>query len=373
VKTPYRQVLALAVLVFATLGLDSWGRNQFDSVSAEESEKLLVRLQRVQDSEFACLLLRRDNGFHLEYTDTNKVDIREGALSEATSSELQTLLSNQSLATLSQQNIHEPLIRQGRPVELALNIHRLPGPAGWQNLHFRSAESEQEFKAELAPFLTWFDFLRKEPHKSLTEEEGRNNCRLGKPTLKARPGAGSAVPLPKREATQEAAPFLLRATMNRSYSRNFGNDISFDERVERTCVIVYPTGSYHLEIVGQRIRESEQRSVFEDALSEAELSGLKLLLDEPALAASTHRRRPPEGPIHEVDFTSLSIARPSGVQSLNFGTFSVSRGYRPPEKSDTAKDTAVVQPLRNWIKKDLEKRGVPADPQGVTNNCEVKR
>ena len=103
-KTPYRQVLALTVLVFATLGRDSWGQNQFDSVSAEESEKLLVRLQRVQDSEFSCLLLRRDNGFHLEYTNNNKVDLREGALSEAAASELQTLLSNQSLATLSQQN-----------------------------------------------------------------------------------------------------------------------------------------------------------------------------------------------------------------------------------------------------------------------------
>jgi hypothetical protein len=215
--------------------------------------------------------------------------------------------------------------------------------------------------------------LRKEPHKSLTEEEGRNNCRLGKPALIARPGAASAVPLPQTEPKQEAAPFLLRAMMNRSYSRNFGNDISFDERVERTCVIVYPRGGYHLEIMSQRIREPERRSVFEDTLAEAELSGLRLLLDEPQLVASAHRRRPAEGPVHEVDFTSLFIARPGGIQSLNFSTFVPSRGYRPPEKSDNDKDTAVIEPLRNWIKKDLEKRGVPPNPQAIANNCEVQR
>jgi hypothetical protein len=368
VKTSYRQACTFAVLVFVAFGRRGWGQNQPDSVTLEESEKLLMRLQRAQGGEFSCLLLRPGNGFHLEYSSNDKVDIREGTLSEAASGELQTVLANESLAALSQERIHEPLMRQGLPSQLAINIHRLPGRAGWQNLLFTSTESEQDLKAELAPLLKWSDSLRKEPHKSLTEEEGRNNCRLGKPALKARPGSATAVAPPV--ANQDAVPFLLRAILNRSYSRNFGNDISLEERVERTCVIVYPKGNYHLEVVSQRIHESAQRSVFEDALSEAELSGLKALLDEPGLAASTHHRRPPEGPIHEIDFTSLLIARPGRLQTLNFGTFAVSRGYRPPEKSDNDKDTAVIQPLRNWIKKDLEKRGVPANPQGVTNNCE---
>ena len=52
-------------------------QHQPDSVTVEESEKLLIRLQRVQDGEFSCLLLRQGNGFHLEYSNHDKVDIRE--------------------------------------------------------------------------------------------------------------------------------------------------------------------------------------------------------------------------------------------------------------------------------------------------------
>ena len=41
-------------------------------------------------------------------------------------------------------------------------------------------------------------------------------------------------------------------------------------------------------------------------------------------------------------------------------------------KSDADEDTAVLQPVRNWSQKNLEKRGLPANSQGVTNNCEPK-
>jgi hypothetical protein len=41
-------------------------------------------------------------------------------------------------------------------------------------------------------------------------------------------------------------------------------------------------------------------------------------------------------------------------------------------KSDTDEDTAVLQPVPNWSQKNLEKRGLPANSQGVTNNCGPK-
>jgi hypothetical protein len=373
VKVSKQKAPAFALVVFATLSGDARGQNQFDTISAEESNPLLMRVQQIKDGEFSCLLLRRDNSFHLEYAAGDRVNIHEGALSEAASSALQALLANQSLATLSQERIREPLVSAERPAQLALNLHRAPGPAGWQNLLFRTAESQRDFKAEISPFLKWVDFLRKQPHKSLTEEEGRNQCRLGKIQLKARPGNESFIPFSQTASRQESAPFLFRTVIHQTYSRNFGNGISLEDRVELTCVIVYPGGRYHLETASQRIRESERRSVFEATLSEAELSGLRQLLDEPGLVASSHRMRPPAVPVHEIDFTAVFIARPGGIQSLNFGTFSVFRGHQASEKSDTDEDTAVIQPVRNWIQKNLEKRGVPANAQAVTNNCEPQR
>lgn len=370
-KVSKQKAPAFALLIFATLY--ARGQKQFDTVTAEESNPLLVRVQQIKDGEFSCLLLRRDNSFHLEYAAGDRVKIHEGALSEAASIQLQALLANQNLATLSQEKIQEPLVSAERPAELALNIHRHPGPAGWQNLLFRTAESQRDFKAEISPFLKWVDFLRKQPHKSLTEEEGRNHCRLGKIELKARPGNESFIPFSKTASNQESAPFLVRALTNQTYRRNFGNGLSLEDRVELACVIVYPGGRYHLETASQRVRESERRSVFEGTLSEAELSGLRQLLEEPGLVASSHRMRPPDVPVHEIDFTTVFIARPGGIQSLNFGTFSGFRGHPASEKSDTDEDTAVIQPVRNWMQKNLEKRGLPANSQGVTNNCEPKR
>jgi hypothetical protein len=121
----------------------------------------------------------------------------------------------------------------------------------------------------------------------------------------------------------------------------------------------------------QRVGDSERRRVFEDTLPEAELNVLRQLLDEPELVASTHRKRPPDAPIHEIDFTSLFIVRPAGIQALDFRSYSVIRGYQASEKSDGDKDTAVIKPIRNWIKKGLEKRSVPPNPQGVFNNCQA--
>jgi len=58
-------------------------------------------------------------------------------------------------------------------------------------------------------------------------------------------------------------------------------------------------------------------------------------------------------------FATLSVARPGGIQSLNSGTFSLCRGHQASEKTDADEDTAVMQPVRNWIQKNLEKRGRP--------------
>ncbi len=361
---------AFAIFFIVLAGL-AWSQSPSDTISSEDSEQLLIRFQEIKGGEFSCLVLQRDNTFHIEHNSGNKIDIREGILSQNALVALQTLLADQHLAALSQTQVKEPLMDQELHAEIALNIHRLPGPAGWQNLLFRTAESARAFKSEMAPFQRWFDSLRNEPHTSLTEEEGRNNCRVGKRELKSRPETNSLVPFPTDSSGHET--FLFRAVISQSFSQNFGNRLSFENRVERTCIIVYPKGGYHLEVVSQRVHESAQRSVFEDILSEAELTGLRQLLDDPGLVASTHRKRPPDVPVHEVDFTSVFIARPGGIQTLEFGTFSVSRGYRASDKSDTSKDTAVIQPIRNWIKKSIEKRGVPANPQGVTNNCEVQR
>ena len=322
------KALSLTVLLLATLTRVGWAQGESNVIGAEESDQLVARLQRIHEGEFSCLHLRQDNHFHLEFLEDNKLDIREGALSEAASAAFQALLANQDLAALRQEQIREHLLSKERHIQLAINIHRTPGVAtGWQNLLFNTTESQQDFRAQISPILKWFDSLRKEPHISLSEEKGRNNCRLGKIKLKARAGTDNPTPLP--------VPFLLRTV-----STKFGGGY-----FEGHCAIVYPKGLYHLETAKRLSGESSRSIVYDDALSEAELITLRQLLDDPALVASTHFKTSPNLPLVDSEFLSVFIPRADGTQRLAFATFSVLHGFRAEEKSDTGKDTSVFGPV----------------------------
>jgi hypothetical protein len=51
VKVSKQKARAFALLIFATLAGDARGQNQFDTVSAEESNPLLVRVQQLKDGK----------------------------------------------------------------------------------------------------------------------------------------------------------------------------------------------------------------------------------------------------------------------------------------------------------------------------------
>jgi hypothetical protein len=358
VKSSIQQTAVFAILLGAGLIVGSGAQDKFDSISAEESDNLLVHIQRVKDGEFSCLLLRQDNRFHLEYLKNQKADadIREGVLPEAASQELKALLAGEKLAALSQQGIREPLLSTEGRYELALNIHRVKGPEGWQNLHFRTRESLGDVNAEVAPVLKWFDSLRRAPYQTLSEEVGRNNCRLGQRELKVRSPTGDLLVAPSGALSREVPAYLFRAT-----TLQFGGD-----GPQRHCAIVYPNGKYHVEIAKQRFREPMNLVVFDDTLLDAEIAVLNHLLDDPELVASQHRNTSTDLSILSGELTSVQITRAGGIQDLMFSRFV----GRSSGKSDSASDTRVIQPLLDWLKKGLEKRSARANPHGVLNQCQ---
>ena len=332
-----------------------WGQHSFNNLDAEQADQLLVRAERGKGDEYECLMLRKSSTFHLEYTSNSQADIREGALSDAAVGELQNVLADPALAELSQRRIQEPLLPEEPPSGLGLSIHRAPGADGWQNLTFNSAASQGPFKTELTPFLKWFTSLKKEPHTSLPEESGRNNCLLGKPELKTR-----AKPATAASRGGQLQTGLLFRVIEEQFT--LGSS-------ERRCAVVDTKGRYRAETASRRAGRSMQAKVVEDTLSETELAELIRLLSDPELAASQHRNRPANIGVLDADLLSVYIQRSGGPQTLEFSTFDAGPGSQGEAQSDSRKDLRIIQPIRQWLRHDLEKRAARTNQDGIANGC----
>ena len=143
----------------------------------------LLRLEHSSFDAHSCALLQTTGAFHLEIYDGDNVKVHEGTIPPNDLLEIEADLNTPALVDLSQQQIEEPLIRT-RHDELQVTVLR---GDGWQDLFFRSSDSQRPFEGWLGPLVRWLDNLHKLPHRDLSEDEGRNNCLPPKPiTLKRR-------------------------------------------------------------------------------------------------------------------------------------------------------------------------------------------
>lgn len=341
-----------------------------------DDKSYVLRLRRVTDGADACVLLQRDGHYHFERVLPSKALIYEGSLSSGDQRQIQNLLGNDELRGLNQDEIPLHLAAPSRD-ELDLRVAR---SAGWQQLWFPDAASQETFHQSLDPLLKWFDTLPSGNRTQLSEDEGKNNClppRPEEPTLATRERKARPTPIKVPASTPDS--YMLR--------------IVFDELspgvAKRTCAIIYPNGFYHLEksheryysegiyrpdIVNPAAGGKIKALVFEQFLDSSARAELRKLLDDPSLIASRHSTLPAGIHYSEANITMVYIPREGMVQQLAF------TNYFGGENAPTAYGTTgrlqhidsaadLISPLQKWMKANIEARKAARLKEEFGNNC----
>ncbi|HTJ86732.1 MAG TPA: hypothetical protein VL349_05675 [Terriglobales bacterium] len=314
----------LAALVFASSALGQ---------AYPSNYPYLLRLDHYTFEDHSCALLQSSGDFHLEIDHGDRVKVFQGTIGAHQLDEIKNDLNRDPLFNLSQQQIEEPIIRSGRYDKLQVTVFR---GDGWQDLFFRSSDSQRAFKQSLQPLAHWLDDLHKVPHRELSEDAGKNNCLprspivlqiRGRPphdevtaktradVLSSNPAPQPTAPDPQTSSMSAAAP-TLNATMLRMHLLEIKNGNAHDR-----CALVVRSGTYRFEERIQKGAKPVDTAIFSGRLNSDQLQQLRQIINDPNLAKMRHREHrggrfvPILGNMLE-----LSISRPEGEQQLVLST-----------------------------------------------------
>ena len=358
-------------ICFATVLFCGMAEGQL--TNAVSSYPYLLRLEHSSFEGHSCALLQNTGAFHLEVTHDDDIKVFEGTIATNDLLKIESDLQSQALLDLSQQQIEEPLIR-ARYDQLQVTIFRSDG---WQDLFFRSSDSQQPFKQWLQSLAHWLDNLHKMPHHELSEDEGKNNC------LPPR-----VIALKRRDSDLPPQPVTSKVTANLLYAgpapqpqlsqpikqqpvRTLLHVYSFEmksESAHETCVLVTDNGQYHFEDRTQKTGKPMNTKIMGGRIKPDELQQLHQLLDDPALAKITHHQPPGHGGVPMMgDMWDISISRPTGVQQFVLS----SRFNRPDFPSFYSGDAnlSTARPLLNFLSQYLESNQAAISDPASRNGC----
>ena len=281
-----------------------------------EPTPYLLRMEHTSVESHECVLLRETGSFHLEADSGDSTKVFEGTLNADRLRQIQSDLQNSELESLTQEQIEEPLIR--RSEFLRLEVRR---DDRWQELTFRSTESQERYRRSLQPLVRWLNDLHKVPHKELSEDAGKNNCLPpGKIALKKRseealsqpPAAtGENSTLPDSSNPAAAKPEPLPALLQLS-------SLSMKSHVARqACVLIVANGFYRAE--EQEQKEGNKKvevKITGGKFAPEEISQLQQLLNDQAIAGIHHRKTSRAVLPMSGEMLNLQIYRNSGVQEV---------------------------------------------------------
>jgi len=239
-------------------------------------------------------------------------------------------------------------------------------PGHWQNLVL-DADARKQFHKSIDPLMSWFDHLQKAPHVKLTADAG-NNCmppkepELGKPPVVTSTDASSAsAPGGKENPSVVPNFYLLRMVEDEMYSPN--------RQLNRTCVIVYPTGRYHLEKTKQITDGTAKAHIYLDSIEPRRVEDLKQILDVPELRDSQVGDAPLNDVFRVGTLTSLTIPRQDSVQQVRFATHLGMPHNNPDTRYVKVDSSRLLAPLRKWIKENLEDHKVAPLQDNIPTAC----
>ena len=265
----------------------------------------LFRIAHETSEGYSCVLLRTNGAFHAEANSGETTKVIEGRLGPDKLQTVEQNLRDPMLASLTQTQIEEPLIRSPEDrLEVSVVRNR-----EWQDLYFQSTESQRPFEPALRPLVRWMDDLHKLPHKKLSEDAGKNNCQAAKSlALKKRIFA----PATSSQMTAESGPSNSVSALLHLYSFSLKGGGAHQQ-----CVLIAKNGQYRFEDRTQKaVGKPVKTQILDGEISSADLEELRRLLDTPGLA-KLHHHEPPGGIIPVMgDVLDLTISRITGDQKL---------------------------------------------------------
>ncbi len=293
----------------------------------------LLRLDHYTFEDHSCALLQTSGEFHLEIDHGDRVKVFEGTIDSHQLGEIKSDLNSDPLLNLSQQEIEEPIVRSGQYDKLQVTAFR---GDSWQDLFFRSSDSQRAFKQSLQPLVHWLDDLHKLPHRELSEDAGKNNCLPRTPivlqirgapphhevTAKTRadvlpstPGLQSTTSAARAGPNSEGDP-SASATILRLHLLEIKNGSAHDR-----CALVAESGTYRFEERIQKGAKPVETAVFSGRFNSGQLQQLRQILDDPNLANMNHREHRGGRVVPMMgNMLELSISRPEGNQQLVLST-----------------------------------------------------
>jgi hypothetical protein len=315
-----------------------------------------------------CVLLQKTGFFHLESDVGDSTRVFEGTLSAEKLRRIQNDLHDSKLESLSQKKIEEPLIRKSE--FLRLDISR---DDHWQEVTFRSAESQEPYRNSLQPLTRWLNDLHKIPHQELSEDAGKNNCLPpGKIALKRRseespsepapPAGKNSIPLDSSNpaaAKPEPVPALLQISF-----------LSVKSHVARqSCVLVVANGFYRAEEQEQKERSKRvETKITGGKFAPEEVSHLQQLLDDPAIAGIHHRKTSHMTLPMSGEMLNLQIYRTSSVQDIILSS-TFNRRDIPFFYSGDG-DIGSAQPLLKFVTEHVWTAGAGRLDPSLRNDCQ---
>lgn len=330
----------------------------------------ILRLAHETPNRYSCVLLQNTGAFHFEINGGEETKVLEGTLDTDTLAEIERELQDPSLASLTQSQIEEPLIR-GEEDKLQVSIVQ---GGSWQSLTFDSSYSQRPFEHALKPMVRWMDGLHKLPHRDLTEDEGKNSCLppkiivLKKRTFGAAESAASVPPLQTSPPGSSHTVAAVKQPVSPAALLHVYSLSLEGTGARQTCALISQSGKFRFEA---RVQKAEGKPVkakiLAGEISPTDLQELRKLLDAPALANLPHRE-PRGGSVPVMgDVLNLTISRPGGDQRLF-----LSGGYARQFGAFFGGDgpITIATPLMKFLAENVEKRSTAIPLTASSgNNC----
>lgn len=315
----------------------------------------LIRVERLQPGEAACVLFQEDGTYRLEKLFRSKAEMYTGKASNYQVEQLTQILGNAHLRKLSQENVTGEIVSDTLDtLDLAIWRQR-----GWQTLSFNSPSSRKPYKDELDPLLRWFQNLQKSRPAAVKVEGAATRCLPAKELrLQTRQRAEPVVPPNRIE------PVYLFRFQSSEFAR--GN-------VRTNCTVIFTDGIYRREERFQPFNGAKTERSYSGQINADSLAELKLVLDSSDLK-NAHSDRGSEQWAADGESSVVDIPRENETQHLGFAS-EFNTHIHPLDQGGMSNlayhvaDQKVLDPLKSWMKHHTDKLEGGSETGKAVNDC----
>ncbi|HWZ81766.1 MAG TPA: hypothetical protein VNW47_04035 [Terriglobales bacterium] len=337
----------------------------FTSGTASGSTYLL-RLERAHYLDSVCVLLKSDGQYHLERHSPSKVRIYEGAAEGGDLREIVSIVSGDPLLSLEQKQVPDMMLTADDD-RLSLEIYR---SGASQKLHFRDSASRVPFRDALDPLLNWVDLINKRKNSELSEEQGRNNC-LPPSTTKFASRTATRPQNVQRAHNANVAHVEIDSldSPREPYTLLMFEKRMFAYEPHVSCLLVSPSGSFHLVTQSKTYKKGLQNAVLDGKLQPSQLATLQAILDSPDVANQPDENRDGEILMTSDGYeTRLFIPRGPATQKLAaWKSYRLVNQVMSTEVEDHGAKT--LAPIRDWLKNNINDKVAAATPVPANPRC----